>query len=591
MTMPRSLVRAAPYLAISAVVLCICREVLFDLNDRVLGLLGQKSWLEGTIWWYWDVTNAPLQGINPLANTLQAYPVGFNRILLNGNLGDALLSAPFFWFLPIPAAYNLTIIAFLLFNTTAAYTCFRVWLGGRWIPLCLSLTFLLHPSLLVFIDEGRPTQFLFGWVFLALAWLRGFLQDPPAGRKKWIIASTCGTYICYWYYGFFLSLLLLVIILALGFRSPAVLRKALLSGALKGAAYVVLLCIPFGLPFLWAIFFGEGIEGVSLMGTLLPQAWAKNSVGLFEPLLLHSRFHTYLPYSSLLFIFAAAVVRCYQRGPSAPPFPSARPPQEYLGTFFFCAGIFDILMLGPFLTISGAPVSLPGEHPIWLPWALLFKFLPFFSRLSYPYLAFPFFLVCWLMACGLVLSQVVSHRSRWLGRGAALILLLEVVLRMDPTLPTSSFSVPPFYEQISRDNSFEALIEYPFGATDFRQLYQPIHGKSMFGVEGNEMDVFRWPAIKQNSSQTPLIMKLWRRQRDGHPLTSISSEDVLQARRAGYGYLVVSRQACKRAWRFRKIQYTEIIREFTEALGPPAVNTTRLTAFRLGPAPPATSGH
>ena len=570
---------AAPYLVIVLTMVYATRHALASLSERVIGLT-DTHWVEGVMWYYWNITNNPWRGINPLANDLHAYPVGFNHYALVGNLGDAASALPLFLPLDVPVSYNLTVLAFLCFNGTTAYLFFHRWWGGRVLPTLFALACTFHPLFHFFMEEGRPTQLVFGWVFLALAGARPMLDDPRRGSIRMLVLGLWGAYIVFWFNGFFLSLLLLAVWLAGARELEAADRRALLRRGAKALLLAAALAFPFGLPLLGAAFSGEGIRGVGMFQ--LPAVWAGHefSARPWEVLLPQPRFHMGLPYVTLGLTLLAlggwAVARLKSSGRAAldPTTPG----------FLLGGSLFYLLILGPYLRLGDQTLKI-GDHFPSLPWAWLHWGLPFWSRLSYPYLVFPFLLIVVLFLCGRFLTRAAEGGGwrRPLGWTVGAGLLLEVALRGGLTVTTSPFSIPEYYHQLRQETGVEAIIEYPFGAADFRHVYQTVHLKPMINSRGSEVSFLMMSArFRRLFDETPALRKLLDYQRNRHPL-QLTTEDRQQLITLGYDRLIVSDQARRRASHLVHVSMDQLCAELAAAFGQPYHRTPTLAAFRITP--------
>ena len=575
MNLPRlsHLKSLAPYGIILAAVVFAAREVVVALNGSIIGL-AEEHWVKGVTWYYWNYATSPWRGINPFESNLQAYPVGFDQLALAGNFGDALHAMPFFWLFPVPAAYNLTAMAFLIFNGAAAYIFFRRWWGGQMLPLLFAIANTFHPLFYFFLDEGRPTQLLFGWVYLALAGAKGIVDDPRRGSIRLLVAGLTGSFVCFWFNGFFLYLLLPLVWLAAAREMSPEARRALIRRGAWALALAALLAFPFGLPLLYDVFWGPGIKGVRMFTMPDPYLHAGFSARPWEPLLLHPRYQMWLPYSAVaLALLALTWGRRWSGRPTA--------------TLGFVAGgvIFYILILGPYLCLGEQSLLLNNRY-VSLPWAWIAWIVPFYSRLTYPYLVFPFLSIVVLFLSGQFLSRLAA-RGGWRKPlawclGAAL--MVEVLVRGGLTVTTTPFPIPEIYHRLRADASVRAIIEYPFGAADFRQVYQVVHLKPVVNSKGFELNFLEInPRLKAFFARTPALRKLHSHQLHGEPLSAITAEDLEQLKEQHFDVLIATRQAFERsaALRSRGQTFESLITDLDHTLGQPIFRTTDMSAYRI----------
>lgn len=570
---------AAPYLAILLTVVYSTREVLGALSQRVIGLT-DTHWVEGVMWWYWNITNNPWRGISPLTNDLHAYPVGFNHYAQVGSFGDAVSSAPFFLSLEVPASYNLTLFAFLCFNAMAAYLFFHRWWGGRVLPTLFALAYTFHPLFHFFVEEGRPTQLVFGWVFLALAGARPLVDDPHRGSIRLLVLGLVGSFLCFWFNGFFLYLLLPAVWLAAAREMEPPARRALARRGAKALVLGAALAFPFGLPLLGDALSGEGIKGVGMFN--LPSVWHHSwfSARPWEVFLPQSPFNMVLPYVTIGLALVALVVwgLAWRRGEGRTALGASTP------GFLVGGALFYVLTLGPYLRLGQTTLQI-GEYYPALPWAWLHWGLPFYSRLSYPYLVFPFLLIVVFFLCGRFLTRATRgggwRRSMGWIVGAAL--LLEVLFRGGLTVISSPFAVPEYYRGLRDEPGVRAIIEYPFGAADFRHVYQSVHLKPMINSRGSEMGILIGrPRLERLFRETAALGTLMAYQRQGHPL-HVTAADRQKLIKIGFDRLIVSDQARRRSSRLRNMPMDQLCAELATVFGQPYHRTPTLVAFRIQP--------
>lgn len=520
--------------------------VLQDPLHLVVGVRNQQ-WVEGVMWWYWNVATALFHGKSPLANDWHGFPLGYRHIDIVGNLGDSVLAAPTSWFADPPLSYTCALVGFTLFTAFAGYGCFRAWTGSRVAAVALALVFLWQPQLHLYLYEGRPTQLVYGWSLLAL-WGARELVDEGGRRARWMTAiGWTGAFVSFWFNGIFLGFLLLGTLV--GRRRPGLARDV---GWVVGAT--VLGALPWGLPLLGSAAQGSTVLGFHL-GQLPPMGHMSSfSARPWEFLLPSDAYGTTLPWTLAAALPVAFVVR------------GGRPGRGLLVGLV----ILWTLSWGPRLVLQPPTPSHPSES-VLLPWAWLYAVVPFWYRLSYPYMVFPYVLAGVAMWTG---------RLRWAPLVAALA-LGETVVRFPTQVPVAAFSIPDFYRQLGARTDVHALMEFPLGRGDYRHVYQVAHQKPMLDVRGDLRAMFFAPGLLELYETTPFLRALYAWQ-TGERALVLDDAARGSITRLGIDYLVLSREGVDAAQgRLRQVGWDRVRATLIEALGQPDAEADGLVGFRL----------
>jgi len=205
-------------------------------------------------------------------------------------------------------------------------------------------------------------------------------------------------------------------------------------------------------------------------------------------------------------------------------------------------GVFLILALGPFLKWDGE-----FNPDIRLPYAWLYKWLPGFSRLSYPGRAFLVTIISIsVLACrGLEnLVSAFAARSRTISRavihyGAAVIIFLVFSIMGNTTvsLPKTEINVPLVYQNLGEEKDDFAILELPFsGNIFFRNYCQTIHGKPIFR---GEVPTF----VLENKTIIPILKNRFisalNKPVEKSAEESDLKDDILHLSRLGFRYLLL----------------------------------------------------
>ena len=539
-------------------------------SGLVAGDLNFWGWLEGTQHWYWHIAHDLLNGVSPFTNNFKAFPDGNNHLMLHGNFGDALVAAPFQWLFDFPLSYNLAVALFTALNAYGLYRLARVFTDQRLVASLASCLVVFHPYLLTQLEQGRLTQYLVGWAFLALAEAALIMRDESRGIRR-LVVYWVATFVSFWFYGVFLSFFLAAWVLIATRRLQWVRRRPFL----KALGWTVLFSIPFGLPLVLQALSGSGIPGVTLLtppvpGTRWVTAAHPEDILWFQA----TEFGPVVLPMTMLVTAAIAIVGGWTGGKENP--------GRDVAALALCAAGAWLLALGPFLVSKADGIAMSTSIP--LPWYLLYMGVPFFSRLSYPVMVFPFLLVG---ALGLslvairTLSSVLPHSllRRWIPVATLALILVELVLRVPADLIADPFAVPDPYRWLATQEEADALLEYPFGYTDCSRIYQPFHGKCLMGSEGRFEDLREWAAVDDLFGRSPALARLAAVQLGEEPLP-IPVQELEALYQEGFDYLVFrpircGHQEMSEEWVVRTRVWLE------EILGPPFREADGVVLFKL----------
>jgi hypothetical protein len=552
-------------------VLYVHRGWLGDPTGIVAGDLNFWGWLEGTQHWYWHIANDVFRGIDPFSNNFKAFPDGNNHLLLHGNFGDALIAAPFQWVFTFPLSYNLAVLLFTALNVVGLYRLARVFSRGWLVPSLASCLVVVHPYFVTQLEQGRLTQYLVGWAFLALAEAAAMMRDENRGIGRLVFCWTL-TFISFWFYGFFLSMFLTAWILIATRNSGWASKKRFA----KALGCTVACSIPFGLPLALEALSGSGIPGVTFLSPPVPgNRWT--TAAHPEDVLWFQRTEfgpIVLPITLLVTAVLALVGGWATRKSN---------PGRDIWALGACAAGAWILALGPFLLTRSDGVTTCSHIP--LPWYLLYLGVPFFSRLSYPVMVFPFLLAgvigLSLRAVGTLSAMHQSNVVRtWVPASVMLIILLELVLRVPVSLSVDPYVVPEPYQWLASEKNSDALLEYPFGYTDCARVHQSTHGKCLMGSEGRFNTLREWAPVDALFRRNPALEQLAAIQA-GVAHSPIPREELEALYREGFDYLVYRPIVCGKQ-KTASDQWIRATRAFLEEnLGPPVRESDGVALFKL----------
>jgi hypothetical protein len=535
----------------------------------VAGALNHLGWLEGTQHWYWHIAHDLFLGINPFKNNWQAFPQGDYHLLLQGNFGDALLASPLQWLVSFPLSYNLTVLLFTAINVYGLYRLARVFTEHRLVASLAACLVIIHPYFVALVEHGRLTQYLVGWAFLALAEAARVMRNPSRPIRR-LVFFWAATFVSFWFYGIFLSCFLAIWVLV-ATRGRSWSQKKPFAKAL---GWTFAWSIPFGLPLAIEAFSGSGIYGVAFFS--LPSAgprWASSPLPLDFVTLTPSELGAVMIPATLLIGAGIALFGGWRN--------HSRPEWNLAALGLAAAGA-AILALGPFYTVceDGGPNLL-----VPLPWCLLYAIVPFFSRLSYPSLVFPFLLAGVLgLALRAIAETVLFSPSRlgqrWLPSIVLVLVLAELLLRAPASLTSAPYEVPEPYRWLAAQEEADAILEYPFGYTDCAWLYQPVHRKCLMGTEGRFDDIVDSTLLQDLFESSNALKKLVAVQRGGE-FPALPTHELEVLYREGFDYLVFRPIQCGQQDRFTP-EWKASTRDWLEAeLGPPVSEADGISVFEL----------
>ena len=429
---------------------------------------------------------------------------------------------------------------------------------------------IVHPYFIAQLEQGRLTQYLVCWPFLALAEVAPLMRDGSR-RIRRLVFCWVATFVSFWFYGIFLSLFLTAWVLVATRHAPW--RGKL--PFLRALGWTVAWSFPFGLPLAIEALRGTGITGVEFFSApVFSERWNSSAIPVDFLQLRRSDFGVVLlPLTMIVTSFLAILTDWPRR--------QERPEWDHwaLGTAALGAAV---LAMGPFLLDFNGDVA---EPVMPLPWYLLYVCVPFFSRLSYPAMVFPFLLagmvgISLLAARNLATISANRLAQRWLPAVLFAIVLVEMVARAPAGLSADQYVVPEPYQWLSTQEQADAIVEYPFGYTDCARIHQPIHRKCLLGTEGRFEDLRQWVPIDNLFKRTPALETMAAVQR-GEPPRSIALPELQALYAEGFDYVVFRPISCGKqeplspAWIAAARVWLE------QLLGPPVREADGIAIFAL----------
>jgi hypothetical protein len=535
--------------------------------------------VNGTLWFYWWVTQSMERGVDLLRPDVICAPTGQS---LGSNFPqhiDALMAAPFLNHLPFPAAFNTFVVLIPVLGGIAAYAGAR-WLGlGRALALMVALLFGFNSLSLHELANGKPPSALvFTLPLFVCAWIKALTARgrPAAG---WAAVAGIAAALAIQHY-------VLYALIAAFFAAGSLLlfairpapevgrRRAWLAGAL-----VVLIGLTLSAPYLQRLL-GERRP--------MPVAMAPK---LTDPSILREQAESI----HVGYIFGADQDEDLPRRAAFPvvltvtalvlvPF-GGRRHRRWLAA----AAGFYLLSLGPmaassvrpeveWLTIAGRGVPLPTW---WLNQAF-----PFSIQFFHPCRVFPMVVLCASMSVATGLQHALRNFDRrWLAPLAALIIagtgLWHVDAQGGTRILTTDWEPHPFLESLAESSDDGALIEFPVGLGHATAAAQLVHERRRSESHHDAIAALKANQRPEDCLQSDIFDSLWPLSQGD--LTAAPTEAQVNAAVAdGFSHLVLWRsgfdvlhQAGIDADRERTIRVLRV------SLGTPVVADDEIVVWKL----------
>jgi hypothetical protein len=328
---------------------------------------------------------------DPSYTHLFFWPVGKDVFAHTGNnFVDAVLSVPFQWLLG-PTTYQPAFLAVLLLGNALAFRPLAgLVLGDDSRAIAATLLWQANPYILFELTAGRPTQAMGWWIPLSLYFLVRTWPAPSVRDSLCLGISVALVGWTYWFAAYALVLAILPLSVPAALGSPR--RRDIVRAWALAAAVALVIVLPAVVPM--------AMLRASEAGTLLTAKGAAGSI--FE-----------LPRGLANNVSPALIglAQVEREGVLLVLQPAWLLPTAYatwaspLGRRWKVAmGVVLVFSLGPF------PEWSRGEGVVSPPYMLLYRYLPFFDRLWFPYrLVLPAFGIAAL----LIGSVLPAGRRGW----------------------------------------------------------------------------------------------------------------------------------------------------------------------------------
>lgn len=536
--------------------------------------------VNGTLWFYWWVSEAMSRGVDLFTPDVICAPTGQS---LGSNFPqhiDAMMAAPFIANLPFPASFNLWVSLIPALGGFAAFMGAR-WLGlGRSVALMIAVLFGFNSLSLHELANGKPpSAMVFTLPLFACAWIKA-LSSKGRSSLVWITVTGFAAALAIQHYVLYALICALFAGFTLLFFSIRPVVGVKRKRAVVAGIMVVFIGLSFSAPYLKRLLLerrpmtSATAPRLTDPAVLREQAESINVGYIFgvdedEDLPRRAAFPVVLTFAALLLIpvggtrhrrwlMAAAGFYLLSLGPMAAS--SVRPEVEWM-------------------TIAGRGVPLPT-------WWLNTVF-PFSLQFFHPCRVFPMVLLCAAMSVGTGLSHWTRDWGRrWatpaIAVAIAAIGLAQVQLQGGMTILTAAWSPHPFFERIANEANPGAILEFPVGLGHATAPEQIVHGWKRSESHHDAIAGLKANQRPEDCLQLSIFDSLWEMSR-GDLEQLPSPAELSEATESGFRYLVVWRagfDVLRQAG--IDIDRERSIRGLRRVLGTPIVSDDQLVVWALG---------
>ena len=456
-----------------------------------LAMVGDGVDAFGT-WWFFDWIRVCIEdGVDPSFTTSFFWPHGKDNFAHTGNnFVDAVLSVPLQWLLG--ARYQpVWIVAVLLGNALTFRPLARLLLEDEERTFAATLLWLCNPYVIFEITAGRPTQ-AFLWFVPVVPYFLIRVAREGQWRHVACLGASCALVAwTYWYQAIFTAVLLVPVTLSELRRSGERRATAVRWGA--ALALAALLVAPAAIPMsrLWAA--GGTPGGVPTKQSVfaLPGAIG-NSVGAeLQGLALMEQFGARL-FTNWAWGIPLAVALAVHLWRARRPIAGV----PVIGWAWWVGGAAAFwLGIGPGLRWG-------QDLAVNVPYMVLYRHLPFFNRLWFPY---RFASVCMVVAVLAIAAAMPPRRARWLALALALVGLGEQARNAVFPFNWHDVRCPKLLEAAGKEGG--ALIFLPFRIQHDGLIWQTVFKVPTFGGMGESAPVL-WPPQFKRQLSTPAAQAL-----------------------------------------------------------------------------------
>jgi len=476
--------------------------------------------LPGSAWAHWWVADTLAKGASPFVDTVTFYPFGLSPVL-QYNLLDAFVGAPWVWLTGVRVGYNLATVTALTTTGLAAYALARSSGLMRAGALFAAVTIQSSSAVAVELYEGRISQVLLAFFLLSLAALMQIMRREPTVRMATGLGlAAAATALVYWYSGLFLLLTAAIVLWAHSDKLNGDRWKMLGLSAVVGLG----ITLPFAIDLIQQWDALPGIAGGTDLNKSLNDGRGiaiENSRWPLWPLYSRANQEAGHQIGILTLVLTGLAVRWK--------LPNKK---VWLGV----AGLGWLMAMGP--VIHGYSTA----TTIGLPFGWMQDHFPTFSRMWWPKRFEILTAIGLSLIAGLALDRFLSDRSRprWWVFAALLLSVIDAPIRSG-VIPVRASPVPQTNEALYEglDGALLTTPAFPdVNILNRLRWIQTVHGLPIQNGNGEHISGHRPAGYSEWIEANKVLSALDGLHRKGRMNARIEPADVQDLLDAGFRYAV-----------------------------------------------------
>ena len=476
--------------------------------------------LPGSVWAHWWVADTLAKGASPFVDTVTFYPFGLNPVL-QYNLLDAFVGAPWVWLAGVRVGYNLATVTALTTTGLAAYALARSSGLMRAGALFAAVTIQSSSAVALELYEGRISQVLLAFFLLSLAALMQIMRREPTVRMATGLGlAAAATALVYWYSGLFLLLTAAIVLWAHSDKLNGERWKMLGLSAVIGLG----ITLPFAIDLIQQWDALPGIAGGTELNKSLNEGRGiaiENSRWPLWPLYGRANQEAGHQIGILTLVLTGLAVRWK--------LPNKK---VWLGV----AGLGWLMAMGPVVHGYSSATT------IGLPFGWMQDHFPTFSRMWWPKRFEVLTAIGLSLIAGLALDRFLNDRSRprWWVFAALLLSVIDAPIRSG-VIPVRASPVPQTTEALYEglDGALLTTPAFPdVNILNRLRWIQTVHGLPIQNGNGEHISGHRPPGYTEWIEANKVLSALDGLHRKGSMNARIEPADVQDLLDSGFRYAV-----------------------------------------------------